>query len=293
MKLKICWWNTGLSPPVGATNDPAHLHDVIEKLKILRSANVDLYCLGEVNEEAIAEIAGSSSFSDFVFLDRARDVDGKTRFNMAFGFKRSSMLLDDFNFITERIRTEKRKIAQSFSLNLSDGSVFRVFAVHWPSRLYSPETTNTRSYIGVTLRNIINQELETSIDTKIILLGDFNDEPFNEAIHGTLAASRDPETVKIDRLLLYNPFWKKLSPYTNGTINRVMAGTFYYQSGATHKWFVFDQALVSSSLLIGSEWRLLEDETDIWPDEAQFGVGPKMSKTIDHLPIIVTLRKET
>jgi hypothetical protein len=289
MKLRICWWNTGLSPPIGVANDPGHLLEVIEKLKILQNSDVDLFCLGEVNEEAIADISNSPNFADYVFLDRAKD--GATRYNMSFGFKKNSMRLENFVFIAERISTQKRKIAQSFDLVLKDNSSFRLFAVHWPSRLYAPETANTRSYIGVILRSLINDEIEQSPDAKIILLGDFNDEPFNEAIHGTLSASRDPEFVKINNYLLYNPFWKKMSPSTNGTADRVMCGSYYYQSGTTHKWFVFDQALVSSSLLRGSDWNLIEDETDIWPDGNQFGVGPQMSKTIDHLPIIVTIGK--
>jgi hypothetical protein len=294
MKYQICWWNTGLSPPKGKSNDPSHLSDVIEKLKILEQKNIDLICLGEVDSSAIEEIRESNVLNRYEVFDRSVDQDG-TKFNMAFANLGGGASLKDFVFITKRVRASKKKISQSFNVELSDGGVFRVFVVHWPSRLFVPEDANLRGSYGTLLRTSIDDLLDENLDEKIILLGDFNDEPYNDSIALEMSASRDVVLVQKNKRLLYNPFWRRMPPqgsYRRNSPAATIHGSYYYSSGVVHRWVVFDQVLVSSAFLGASMWHLDEDETIIWPDSEGFGVGPGKSKTIDHLPVIATLERE-
>jgi len=71
----------------------------------------------------------------------------------------------------------------------------------------------------------------------VIVIGDFNDEPFSDAMQSQLRGVRERRLVHgdPDRELLYNPFWRKLGEHRPA--GRVApsfspAGTYYYGSNA-------------------------------------------------------------
>ena len=293
MKFQICWWNTGLSPPVGKVNDTVHLEKVRDGISALIDSGVNMIFLGEVNSNALNTLAPNGSFGDYIFIDRSRDAV-KTKFNMALGFRADQVQITDSNFITQRARSKKRKLAQLFSVILNEKDRFEIFVVHWPSRIYQPEDGNLRSLISGILRTSVDAILDKNENEKIVLLGDFNDEPHNESIALNMSATRDPALARRDPRLLYNPFWRSMVPvekYCHSSDMPATFGTYYYHDGDVHKWQVLDQALVSSAFLGRSEWHLNENETTIVQDAEHFDVGPGASKMIDHLPIVVTLEK--
>lgn len=294
MQYTFCWWNTGLSPPRGQVNAPAHMDQVAEKLRFMSKRNIDLFCLGEVDAAAIKHFSDEQALLNYKIIDRSQDEAG-TKFNMAFAYRADRMELSQFTFLTKRVRMSKKKVAQSFNVTLADETLLRVFVVHWPSRLYSPEDGTLRKSIGTLLRDSIDDLLDAFEHEKIILLGDFNDEPYNEAIALEMSASRDVSMVQRNNRLLYNPFWRRMSPigsYKQPYEQPTVQGSYYHRSGLVHRWVVFDQVLVSSALVGGSQWHLQEEETRIWQDPDYFDVGPSKSKTIDHLPVLVAIERE-
>ena len=284
-----------MSPPVGKVNDAVHLEKVRDGISALINSGINLIFLGEVNSDALNSLAPNGSFGDYIFIDRSRDAV-KTRFNMALGFRADQVEIIDSNFITQRARSKKRKLAQLFTVKVNKKDRFEIFVVHWPSRIYQPEDGSLRSLISGILRTSVDAILDKNENEKIVLLGDFNDEPHNESIALNMSATRDPALARTDPRLLYNPFWRSLVPvekYSHSSDMPATFGTYYYHDGDVHKWQVLDQALISSALLGRSEWHLNENETMIWQSGPQFDVGPGASKMIDHLPIVVTLEKVT
>jgi endonuclease/exonuclease/phosphatase family metal-dependent hydrolase len=296
MRFTICWWNTGLAPPKGATNDPDHLRIVVDAIHMLMmSRDVDLLCLGEVDSETMAAVSGMSNSDRFTFIDRSRDSTG-TKFNMGFVHSRNRVAVGASKYHAQMFEQTKRKMAQNFELTLSDGSAFDIFVVHWPSRLFLPPEAITRPMLGFALRQSIDSILDADPDRKIIVLGDFNDEPYDTSIARMLSATREIAMVRANRRLLYNPFWRSLVGADRYGIKAktpgYSPGTYYYSSGRIHRWRVFDQILLSSSLLGGGNWHLSEDETVIWEDASLLGVGPGLSKNVDHLPVFAVLEKD-
>ena len=129
------------------------------------------------------------------------------------------------------------------------------------------------------------------------MLGDFNDEPFNRSISARLRASRDRGLVlKKPNDFLYNPFWRHLGeaqPYPEGPGRPEGAGTFFRRQGKLSRWFTYDQAFVSSSLLSGATWELDEANTRPVRFREVLDLITSRSHDVDHLPIVVTLRRAT
>lgn len=135
------------------------------------------------------------------------------------------------------------------------GIQLTVLVNHWPSRYGGKEKTDPLRRIAAQVaREIVNEKMSavasTGTEAEILLLGDFNDDPFSTSVKDVLLAVREKRAVthpsnlmssnpnKVSPRLL-NPSWSFLSVPDHGT--------YYYWNDWT--WNVFDQAILSPGLL--------------------------------------------
>jgi len=125
---------------------------------------------------------------------------------------------------------------------LSTGGAFVAVANHWPSRSagqYESEpfrmlTGETASYLLTSLFD----EFDVGDRLPVLLMGDFNDEPWNRSIEEYLLGSRDPGRVRAARSpILLNLMWPLMSGEN--------PGTFLFGSD----WNMLDQFLVTKGML--------------------------------------------
>jgi len=110
-----------------------------------------------------------------------------------------------------------------------------LFFNHWPSR-YSGllETRPIRDVAARLLKQKVDELFKKYRSPKIIIMGDFNDQPTDESIAKYLAAKIPDNIVKPEALYNLSSYWMKSDK-----------GTLKYQS----QWSVFDQIIVSGALL--------------------------------------------
>ncbi len=166
-----------------------------------------------------------------------------------------------------------------------------LFANHWPSRWGGQaETAPYRNHTASVLRSLIDSLFMVNPVAKIIVMGDFNDEPGDESLKKFLDAGYgydDPEPGK-----LYN---------VSRENKRVGMGSCKFQGN----WYLFDQFIVSGGLLglasglytSPASVRVFDEEFLLVPDEAWFGYKPFRTYEgfrytggySDHLPVILDL----
>lgn len=166
-----------------------------------------------------------------------------------------------------------------------------IFVNHWPSRYGGlMETRDLRKDAALLLRSKIDALFTKAPKAKIIVLGDFNDQPQDESIEKHL----DTKSLsnKIGGAELYN---------LSETWGMRGKGTLKYQS----QWFTFDQIMVSGSLLNASEglytkpeWARICKISFLIEDDKTHG-GKKLYRTYngfrynggfsDHFPVILKL----
>lgn len=127
------------------------------------------------------------------------------------------------------------------------GDTTHVFVNHWPSRSGGEAATIARRKTAAQVnRNKMDELLLQDSLAKIIIMGDFNDDPISPSIVDILNSSEKKNHLTKEQL--YNPW---VSFYKKGL------GTLGYNNS----WNLFDQILVSSSYLNSSSgWQFLEAE---------------------------------
>ncbi|MFK7810380.1 MAG: hypothetical protein AB8F74_21425 [Saprospiraceae bacterium] len=160
------------------------------------------------------------------------------------------------------------------------------FINHWPSRRGGLEASQPkRVYVATQLRKKTNNILTKDPNAKIVITGDFNDEPDNESVLSVLEAK--PTGTKIVNNQLYN---------RSSTLDAKGLGTYNYKGN----WNMLDQFIVSGSLvdkssnLFVSDAQIFRPEYLIYKDKKY---GDKPSRTYggpnyyggysDHFPIFV------
>jgi predicted extracellular nuclease len=124
-----------------------------------------------------------------------------------------------------------------------------VFVNHWPSRRGGEiESEDLRIQVATILRHKVDSILDSNAETKIVVMGDFNDEPNNTSIAQTLQAQ--PTYNEISNGQLYN-----LSASLSESSK---IGTYNYKG----QWQIFDQMIVSGSLL-APKHGLVTDVTNV------------------------------
>jgi len=115
-----------------------------------------------------------------------------------------------------------------------------VFVNHWPSRMGGQARSEIlRDETAKILRNKIDSLFFLSKNNKIIIIGDFNDDPDDESIQNDLKAIKVTDKIVKGQLYDLSERWLK-DIFTVGTIK--------YKG----KWSIFDQIIVSSGLLVNN-----------------------------------------
>lgn len=184
-----------------------------------------------------------------------------------------------------------------FQVNFKvNGKVVALVGNHWPSRTAGQyESEPYRMIAGETLSYWVEKIQEVhGAEVPIIVMGDFNDEPFNRSICEYALGVNDPRLVTAGRNpYLLNLMWPFLA---EGAGSHVFDG----------RWNMLDQIMVSRGIVSGkSGWTVLgrariealsmmAHPKKLGP--RRFGVRPNerdQDGFSDHLPVSVTLGRAT
>lgn len=118
---------------------------------------------------------------------------------------------------------------------LFDGDLIHVIVNHWPSRSGGEaKSAPLRAAAAKLTRSMVDSIMQIDPNSKIIIMGDLNDDPIDESVIKHLNAKGREKDVKEGGL--FNPMWKM---YKEGH------GTLAYRDS----WSLFDQLIVSEPLL--------------------------------------------
>lgn len=115
---------------------------------------------------------------------------------------------------------------------------FFFMVAHWPSRLGGKEASEfKRIAVGQQMRSIADSVLKANPATKVVMMGDFNDDPTDKSIAKGLGAKFKQKDLQPGDL--YNPYADML---------KAGYGTLAYGDA----WNIFDNIVVSENLAKGS-----------------------------------------
>ena len=306
--VRFAWWN--LENLFGPTTSPVegwnqarydkkleHLGWAIRQMH--DGQGPDLLGVCEVENEAILHDLVDRHLSDFGYTIVHHESPDLRGIDVAFLYRDRVFELDPARTRAHTImkRVPTRDIFEIQLLARANGSRLTVLGNHWPSRSGGQyETEPFRILTAEHCSVIVQGHLEEDEEAPILLLGDFNDEPFNRAIREYLLAIRDRARVldrRTRRPYLYDCMW----PLLDGDD----PGTFYYSSSPT-AWNMLDHVIVSPGLLRKGGLRLQEGSVAIFkPPEIQKSGKPKPFRQegtrwiegySDHFPLVGVLEVE-
>ena len=173
-----------------------------------------------------------------------------------------------------------------------NGETLHFIINHWPSRGGdSAKSEAKRIAAAIKLNEIKYRIIETEPNAKIIIMGDFNDEPSNKSIAETLAVSCKQNNTADGQF--FNAFCD---------LEIAKKGSYRYKDA----WEMLDQIMVSSTLLsdttaihfknnsaaIKSEtWMLQTGKYEGYPLRT-YGGNTYLNGYSDHLPVFILLENE-
>lgn len=120
-----------------------------------------------------------------------------------------------------------------------DGDPIHFIVNHWPSRRGGEQRSRSKRVAAAALNKTIMDSLHSiNAMSKIITMGDLNDDPINESVLVTLNAQKDREDVKPQ--MIYNPYIQMLKDGFN---------TLAYRDAGN----IFDQIMITYPLLHEAE----------------------------------------
>lgn len=132
------------------------------------------------------------------------------------------------------------------------GQVLHVFVNHWSSRSGGMEASEPkRIYAATILRDKVDSLLKVDAESKIIIVGDFNDGPENKSLKEALKAGREISSE--------NGLQNLMFPIVDAKF-----GSYFYRGN----WDVLDNVIVSKNLKADSKGlKLKEDKAFVYHPE--------------------------
>ncbi len=177
---------------------------------------------------------------------------------------------------------------------VSGNDTLHIFINHWPSRQGGQlETEAYRIFVASILKDRIDSVFSINKESKIIITGDFNDEPEDRSIAEILSAGFIMDSVESDQL--YNLSYSMPGDKKSGTCK--------YR----FNWQIFDQFIVSGALISGPKLKTSLKNIHIFSadfllekDDIYSGIRPYRTYRgynytggfSDHLPVYLDLNQE-
>jgi predicted extracellular nuclease len=176
---------------------------------------------------------------------------------------------------------------------LSDGSDMHFYVNHWSSRDGGQrETEVRRMYCAVALRRNIDMVLSKDSNARIVIMGDFNDEPTNKSLMSVLQSANKRKNLSVGEFynLMYDAH------------NLTQTGSYYYQG----IWNMFDQIIVSQNLITAvegyrcnyesgkvfrKEWMMFTNNSGVSEPNPTYGGNEYFGGISNHLPVYMLLTK--
>jgi hypothetical protein len=163
--------------------------------------------------------------------------DGPDRRGVDVGLIYNPRLFTFTNSKSYRLHTDDPEFLTRDQLMVSgylQGEKVHVIVNHWPSRTGGEERSRPKRNAAAGLtRSIADSLFKVDPKAKIIVMGDLNDDPFNESCATILKAKKEINDVKDTDL--YNTLWKTLE---------MGVGSLAYND----QWNLFDQIIISPEL---------------------------------------------
>lgn len=295
MVLKLAWWNTSLAPVAKQGRaTPATIAIAISVIvELLDKQRFDLVGLCELSKAEMAWLHLECDKLGYAIADGVEAL-GRSKTDTCLIYRKSRFKL--LNSVNKRGFIEGRhpKIAQRVELQLTpEGSIFNVLISHWPSVRTYNRGSGERDDYGYELRRLVDEILNCDQNAFVILMGDYNDEPFDRPLAAKLRASRDRAKVASGLTLLYNPFWHRIGSdrdYTRAPNNIGFCGTHYFSADQFDRWRTFDQIIVTKGLLDLSAWNLDESSVQIIDIPFYTPLVFNSAEKFDHFPVGASLK---
>ncbi|MBG6244780.1 hypothetical protein CS369_08380 [Candidatus Symbiopectobacterium sp. 'North America'] len=129
---------------------------------------------------------------------------------------------------------------------------------------------------------------------QVILMGDYNDEPYAHSLFKNMSATNDRDLVLSEPdYWLYNPYWKTLSARVPFSIDEQQHdfGTCYSKAGNRNTLSAFDQIIFSGDFLSSGPWYLEESATGVVLTDKIRAAIMNNKHCFDHMPVIGYIRK--
>jgi hypothetical protein len=262
---------------------------------LIEVSRVDCLALGEVTARDLDELIQCEWLRDYDFFDGTLR-ERRLQFDTGLLYRRKTLRIGDTATIIASRGSQNLRVANRIDLYVAGVTrPLHVFVSHWPSRLWCQEHSADRHLLGVRLRDAITDIRQTgSQPPNAILLGDYNDEPFDQSLAEQLLASRDRELVRKRSDLFYNPFWSHLGERHSSTDqnhDRRICGSYYYSRGGVTRWHTFDQIIFSSSFLGEGDWHLNDTQTYIVRLPVIVESVVSTASIFDHLPVVAKIER--
>ncbi|MEW5713894.1 endonuclease/exonuclease/phosphatase family protein [Pseudomonas sp. SB113] len=290
-RITVAWWNSSLAPRgISRESSPLREAAAVVVVHLVVEKKVDFIALGEMSESDLAYMRESLSMPGWVWESGICSV-GKAVYDICYAYNSAVFVFAGLEEITDTSAGRTLRVAQQVNLvELYSGTAIVVLASHWPSRRNLSEHHPCRDLLGVRLRDAARAvKLSDNSKPHLILLGDYNDEPFSASLSEQLMASRDKNHVRKVGHLFYNPFWSYLGERADN--ESAPLGSYYWKQGAITRWLTLDQIIFSSNFISGENWLLCEKGSRLVDIPELTNLVKGSGSEFDHVPVYATIEK--
>ncbi|CAH6926627.1 Endonuclease/exonuclease/phosphatase [Vibrio chagasii] len=295
--IRFGWWNVALSPsaPQAKTKANAETYSTIcaHIRTLIEDTACDFLALCEVSEEDVRYLSANLGLENVSILNLTQQV-GRTRFDIAVIYKNLKIKVRHNRTLSKPMTGNTVKAAQLVEVeNIDDSKVIYIYLCHWASRLNGDGEPRRIAAANI-VYDSASEFMKSGRD--VIVMGDFNDNPYDESLNKCLMASRCHDAVqKYPTEFFYNPFWRSVvseQKYSHaGKGKTYRSGSHKFKQFLGTIWHSYDQIVVSGSFLTDGYWHLNEYRTEIVTPKELLMDFESSKNFIDHLPIVCEITR--
>jgi hypothetical protein len=275
---------------------PTDVADAVDVISDLFSkSNISLLALCEVNKASFAHISNALNEMGLALSSEFMPDKTSTGSEFDIGYFYDSSIVDVQHGLahTGMLGTSAVKIAQQLQVVVIEDcpSIINVLVSHWSSQLLKI-ADDIRDECSKGLRSFVLKLI--SENQQVILMGDYNEEPYSHNLFKNMRATNDRALVLSEpNFWLYNPYWKALAARMPFTVDEQQHdfGTCYSKAGNRNHWSTFDQIIFSSHFINDGPWYLKESATGVALTNKLRAAIMDSKHCFDHMPVIGCISK--